>query len=140
MEFILGAAVVIVLCIILQVDMSIIAVGTAIIMGIGIVLSALTVILEGFFIFKSKWKEASLTGFEKKEGQKRKTVIYQIDGKEYECAFPANPECMYKNDKSHKVLFSQARGKVYDKYALITYVIWSLSILVFVFYFIKYVF
>lgn len=54
MEFILGTTVVVVLCVILQVDMSIIAVGTAIIMGIGIVLSALTVILEGFFIFKSK--------------------------------------------------------------------------------------
>lgn len=130
MEFILGTTVVVVLCVILQVDMSIIAVGTAIIMGIGIVLSALTVILYGFLIVTSKKKKATLLRFETKEDQKRKIIIYEIEGKEYKCAFPANPERMYKKDKEHNVLLSRRLGWIFDTYSLVTYVIWLIFTLI----------
>ncbi len=131
MEFILGAAVVIVLCIILQVDMGIVIIGIEIISGLAVALSAAVVFLEGFFIFRSEWKEAALLRFEQK--QKRKVAIYQIDGKEYKCAFPANPECMYKKDKVCKVLLNRRMSWVFDKYTLLTYVIWSVFTLIFAF-------
>lgn len=131
MEFILGAAVVIVLCIIIQVDMGIVIIGIAIISGLAVVLSAVVVFLEGFLIFRSEWKEAALLRFEKK--QKRKVAVYQIDGKEYKCAFPANPECMYKKDKVCKVLLNRRLSWVFDKYALLTYVIWSVFTLILAF-------
>ena len=89
------------------------------------------VFLEGFFIFRSEWKEAALLRFEQK--QKRKVAIYQIDGKEYKCAFPANPECMYKKDKVCKVLLNRRMSWVFDKYTLLTYVIWSVFTLIFAF-------
>lgn len=131
MEFILGAAVVIVLCIILQVDMGIVIIGIEIISGLAVALSAVVVFLEGFFIFRSEWKEAALLRFEQK--QKRKVAVYQIDGKEYKCAFPANPECMYKKDKVCKVLLNRRMSWVFDKYTLLTYVIWSVFTLIFAF-------
>lgn len=131
MEFILGAAVVIVLCIILQVDMGIVIIGIEIISGLAVALSAVVVFLEGFFIFRSEWKEAVLLRFEQK--QKRKVAVYQIDGKEYKCAFPANPECMYKKDKVCKVLLNRRLSWVYDKYTLVTYIIWSVFTLIFAF-------
>lgn len=131
MEFILGATVVIVLCIILQVDMGIVIIGIEIISGLAVALSAVVVFLEGVFIFRSEWKEAVLLRFEKK--QKRKVAVYQIDGKEYKCAFPANPECMYKKDKVCKVLLNRRMSWVFDKYTLLTYVIWSVFTLIFAF-------
>lgn len=140
MEFILGSIVVVVLCLILQVDMSIFTIAFVFAFGVMIVLSVMMLVLEGFIMFfKSEWKEAELLRFEKKEDQKHKAVIYQIEGKEHKCAFPANPEWMYKKDKLHKVLFSKARGKVYDKYSLIIYVIWSVYDLVLAFYWVKYI-
>lgn len=130
MEFILGTAVVVVLCLILQVDMGIILIGTTIIMGLGVALSLLTLFLYGLIIITSGRKKATLLRFETKEGQKRKSIIYEIEGREYRCAFPANPEKMYKKDKEHAVLLNRRLGWVFDAYSLITYVIWLISALI----------
>lgn len=137
MEFIVGTAVVVVLCVILQVDMSIIAVGVTIFMGLGILLFVLPIFLYGYFIVTSKKKKAALLRFETKEGQKRKIIIYEIEGKEYRCAFPANPERMYKKDKEHNVLLNRRLGWVFDTYSLITYAIWLISASVFTIIWIK---
>lgn len=137
MEFIVGTAVVVVLCVILQVDMSIIAVGVTIFMGLGVLLFVLAIFLYGYVIVTSKKKKATLLRFETKEGQKRKIIIYEIEGKEYRCAFPANPERMYKKDKEHNVLLNRRLGWVFDTYSLITYVIWLISASVFTIIWIK---
>lgn len=137
MEFILGTAVVIVLCIILQVSTDVIILIEAIICGLGMAVSAVTIFLYGLVIVMSKRKDAVLLRFEKKEGAKRKTAIYLIEGKEYKCAFPANPECMYKKDRLCKVLLNRRLSWVFDKYSLITYAIWLIFSVIFIFYIIK---
>ncbi len=137
MEFILGSAVVIVLCIILQVGTDVIMLVEAIFCGLGLALSAVTIFLYGLVIVTSKRKDAVLLRFEKKDGTKRKVVIYLIDGKEYKCAFPANPERMYKKDRLCKVLLNRRLRWVFDKYSLITYAIWLIFTAIFIFYIIR---
>lgn len=137
MEFILGSAVVIVLCIILQVSTDVIILVEAVICGLGIALFVVADLLYGLVIVTSKRKDAVLLRFEKKEGSKRKTAIYLIEGKEYKCAFPANPERMYKKDRLCRVLLNRRLSWVFDKYSLITYAIWLIFTVISVFYLIK---
>lgn len=137
MEFILGSAVVIVLCIILQVSTDVIMFLEAIFCGLGLSLFVVADVLYGLVIVTSKRKDAVLLRFEKKDGTKRKVVIYLIDGKEYKCAFPANPECMYKKDRLCKVLLNRRLRWVFDKISLITYALWLVFTVIYVFIFIR---
>ena len=120
MEFILGIVIIVVLCIILGVRADFMIIGALGILGLIVLATALFfIIFMGILLF-SKKKEAVFGGVEKKDDRKFKTAVYIIEGKEYQCFFPAEPEFVYKKDKTYRVMLNRRLGRVFDGFAITT--------------------
>lgn len=136
MEFILGFAVVGVLCIILGISAdSIVFMSMALLLGLILLATAVMAVCFGIFLFmliKSSKKNAVMCGIEKKENSKFSKALYNIDGTEYPCFFPAEPSMMYKPGKTCHVFLNKRCHQVFDKYSIITCVCGEIFSLVFI--------
>lgn len=120
MEFILGIVIIVVLCIILGVRADFMIIGALGILGLIVLATALFfIIFVGILLF-SKKKEATFRDIEKKGGRKFKTAVYIVEGREYQCFFPAEPEFVYKKDKTCRVMLNRRLGRVFDGFAITT--------------------
>ncbi len=123
MEFILGIAVSLVLCIILGFGADIMIIGALGILGLIVLATALFFIIFMVLLVTSRKKEAVFKDVEKKDERKFKTAVYMIDGKEYPCFFPAEPKFVYKKDKTYRVMLNHRFGRVFDKFSIMTCVL-----------------
>ena len=120
MEFILGIVIIVVLCIILGVRADFMIIGALGILGLIVLAAALFFIVFTVILIFSKRKEAVFGGVEKKDERKFKTAVYIIEGREYQCFFPAEPEFVYKKDKTYRVMLNRRLGRVFDRFAVTT--------------------
>lgn len=120
MEFILGIAVSLVLCIILGVRADFMIIGALGILALVVLAAAVFFIIFMIILVTSKKKEAVFLDVEKKEKRKFRTAVYMIDGMEYQCFFPAEPEFIYKRNKPCKVMLNRRLGRVFDGFAMLT--------------------
>lgn len=136
MEVFAGLAVVIVLCIILGISADSIMF-MSMIGAFGLILLFIAALAVAFGIFlvlllTSSKKDAVMCGIEKKEKSKFSKAIYNIDGTEYPCFFPAEPSMMYKPGKTCRVFLNKRCHQVFDKYSIITCVCGEIFSIVFI--------
>ncbi len=120
MEFILGIVIIVVICIILGVRADFMIIGALGILGLIVLATALFFIVFMVILIFSKKKEAVFGGVEKKDERKFKTAVYIIEGREYPCFFPAEPEFVYKKEKTYRVMLNRRLGRVFDVFAITT--------------------
>lgn len=123
MEYIIGLCIIIVLLLLIGVKS-----GT-IIAGIFLLLCAVLLLLLIFFAYSmfrlvtSKRLEADFLKTDKAPKGEFKVAYYLCEGKEYPCAFPAEPffeKKFYPSHKKHKVMLNRKTKTVYDRYAAVT--------------------
>lgn len=125
MEFILVIAVIIVLCLIMNVSPGFIAL---VIMGL-IELVLISMLL--LFLYQcirmafSKRVEAQFTRIDMAPGEhsRFKVAYYTANGEEYPCVFPSEMilnDKMYRTDRTYRVLLNRRMGKVYDIWTILT--------------------
>ena len=71
----------------------------------------------------SKRKKAVFSRVERAEGSKFKVAWYDIDGEEFPCIFPSEPEGMYKKDRKCSVIYNRRIGRVFDIWSCMTCVL-----------------
>lgn len=126
MELIIVIAIIVVCCLILDVNLNYILFGVIILMC---VLFALMAIGFTYCIVRltiSKARKASFVRFGKAGNSKFQVAYYEIDGVEYPCMFPKEfimEKKLYPIDKIYKVLLDVKAKKVYDRYAIATCII-----------------
>ena len=126
MEFVIIIAVIIVCCLILNVNTS------YIIFGLAILMCGIFALMAIFFVYSiiklacSKPKEARFQRFHKVKNSKVQMAYYLVEGEEYPCFFPKEfilEKKLYSQDKIYKVMLNKKSKKVFDKYAITTCVL-----------------
>jgi len=129
MEFLAGAAVIIILLYILGFGFNLIA------SGIGVCLVAATVLCELFFIvffvrlLLSKKVTGSFLRIDRLEKGRFDTAFYDVNGEEKACMFPCEMtmrDKFYKKDKPVTLLLDIRRKRVYDGNATLTIIFGTL--------------
>lgn len=126
MEFFMITAVIIALCILLGVSTELMILGA--LAFISLVILAMFLLFVFFFIILigSRKTEAVFTKTDKRPNGKFNVAFYLIDGKEYPCVFPSEPNfknLVYKEGKSYRVMLNKRTGAVFDKWAVTTCVL-----------------
>ncbi len=123
MEIIIVIAIILVLCLILDVNLNYILFGVVILMCVLFALMAIAFAYCIVRLIMSKAKKARFVKFDKANNSKFKVAFYEIDGEEYPCMFPKEfimEKKLYPVDKTHKVLLDTKAKKVYDRYSIAT--------------------
>lgn len=126
MEFIIIIAIIVVSCIILDVNLN------YILFGIAVLMCVLFALMAAFFVFSlfklgfSKPKEARFVRFDKANNGKLQVAYYLVEDEEYPCFFPKEfilEKKLYSEDKKYKVMLNTKSKKVFDRYAIATCVL-----------------
>ena len=123
MEFIIIIAIIIVCCIILNVNMNYILSGIAILMCVIFALMTVFFIYSIIKLATSKRKEARFVRFDKVKNSRVEMAYYLIENEEYPCFFPKEfilENKLYSKDKIYKVMLNNKSKKVFDRYAIAT--------------------
>lgn len=126
MEIILGMITIIVICKILGVSNSTLALGGVGLIGLMIIAMALFFVYFNIHLIFARTKKASFSRIDVPEKSKFKVAFYIVDGVEYPCIFPkesAFNSRIYQDGKLYTVRFSPHLKKVYDKWAMITCIV-----------------
>lgn len=143
MEFVLVAAVIIVLCKILGVSNFALVLGGLGIIEILILFMALFFVWHTINLIFTKRKKAAFSHFGTMLNGKIPVAYYSVDGTDLPCVFPKetgfSPN-MYRQDKIYSVRYSRLLKKVYDIWAVLTCItgmIFSIGAVYFSVFFIK---
>lgn len=123
MELIIVIAIIVVCCLILDVNLNYILFGVIILMCVLFALMAIGFTYCIVRLTMSKARKASFVRFDKAGNSKFQVAYYEIDGEEYPCMFPKEfimEKKLYPIDKIYKVLLDVKAKKVYDRYAIAT--------------------
>lgn len=123
MELIIVIAIILVCCLILNVNFNYILFGVIILMCVLFALMAIGFTYCVVRLTMSKAKEASFVRFDKGKNNKFQVACYEIDGEEYRCMFPKEfimQKKLYPADRTYKVMLDMKSKKVYDRYAITT--------------------
>jgi len=123
MELILSVAVVLVICVILNIPFEAVFIG-AVFFAWGIML-LVNILLLYFFVrmIFSEYKSAEFSRIEKSEPWKMDVAYYIVEGKEYPCVFPAEGVMnskLYKKNRKYHVMVNERMECVYDRFACTT--------------------
>lgn len=120
MEFFLVIAVIGVICFIFGVgtDFLLYAAGGI----VGLIIISMFLIFSRFAVILvfSKKKTAVFSKIDKPSDGKFKSAFYVIGEKEYPCFFPSEFKIMYKKGKQCSVFLNKKRGRVFDRFSMIT--------------------
>jgi hypothetical protein len=124
MEFVVVAAVIIVLLIVFGVKADTVLIGAGVLLlGIAALAVAAMTLLFIFFMGKlicSRPAKAEFSRVYKPEGGRFNTAFYTIDGREYQCIFPSEPKIMYRKKGKCRVFINRRSGKVFDVFSAAT--------------------
>ncbi len=126
MEIILGIVTVIVICKILGVSNSALALGGVGLVGLAIIAIALFFVYFNLHLLFARTKKAAFSRIDVPENGRFKVAFYLVDGVEYPCIFPkesAFNSKLYKVGSLYTVRFSRHLKKVYDKWAIATCIV-----------------
>ncbi|MBP3379776.1 MAG: hypothetical protein J6K77_02790 [Ruminococcus sp.] len=126
MEIILGMITIIVICKILGVSNSTLALGGVGLIGLLIIAMALFFIYFTVHLLLARTKKAAFSRIDVPEKGRFKVAYYIVDGVEYPCIFPkesAFNSRLYRSGRLYTVRFSRYLKKVYDKWAMITCIV-----------------
>lgn len=126
MEVFIVIAILLVLCLILNVNAAYIAAGVLILVGAAAVLLAVCFAYCCVRLAFSRRREGVFLRIDTVGGGRMKTAFYLIDGEEYPCIFP-NETIMkgrlYREGKSYSVMLNKKMNRVYDRFAVTTCVL-----------------
>ena len=126
MEIIILIIIVLVYCMVLNVELNYIVLGGAALIGIFSVLFTLGFFLCGICLLFSKRKEAKFIRMDQAKNNKFQVAYYLVEGKEYPCMFPKEgimEARLYNKDKTYHVMLNEKLGKVFDRFAVTTCVL-----------------
>lgn len=126
MEVIIGLITIVVMCKLLGVSNSALAIG-----GVGLIVLSIAAMTLFFVYFTanlifSRTKKAAFSRIDVPEKGRFRTAFYVVDGVEYPCIFPkesAFNSRLYQEGKMYTVRFSRHLKKVYDKWAMMTCIV-----------------
>ncbi len=123
MEIILTIAVIIVLCILLNISADLIIMGIIILCALLIGTMAIFFTYSMLLMLTAKKQKASFVKFDKNPKGKYTSAYYRISERELPCIFPCEPgflKKIYASDKHCTVRCNLKKGFVYDKFAAVT--------------------
>lgn len=126
MEILILLIIVLVYCLVLDVNLSYIFMGGIVLVGIISVLFTLAFLFCNICLLFSKRKEARFLRMDYVKGGKHQAAYYLVEGKEYPCMFPKEgilEELLYNKEKQYHVLWNKKLGKVFDRFAVTTCVL-----------------
>ena len=126
MEIFIIFLIVIVYCLVLDVNLSYILTGGVALIGIFAVLLAIGFLICNICLLFSKRKEAKFLRMDFVKGSKYQVAYYLVEGKEYPCLFPKEgimEEKLYNKEAMYHVLLNEKLGRVFDRFAVATCVL-----------------
>ncbi|MCM1529662.1 MAG: hypothetical protein NC093_06650 [Alistipes sp.] len=126
MEIILGMITIIVICKILGVSNSALALGGLGLVGLTMIAMVIFFIYFNLHLLFSRTKKAAFSRIDVPQKGRFKVAFYIVDGVEYPCIFPkesAFNSKLYRDGSLHTVRFSRLLKKVYDKWAIMTCIV-----------------
>lgn len=126
MEIIIVIAIVLVCCLILNVNSNYVLLGSTLIICVFFGLLAVGFAYCIIRLLLSKRKEAKFLRFGKVGDSKYQVAYYLVEGQEYPCVFPREiimQDKLYLEDKTYHVMLNRRIGKVYDRFAVTTCVL-----------------
>ncbi|MBQ9143142.1 MAG: hypothetical protein IJX63_15345 [Lachnospiraceae bacterium] len=126
MEIIILIMIVLVYCLVLDVDLNYIFLGGIALIGIFSVLLTFGFLFCNVCLLFSKRKEAKFTRIDYAKNSKLQVAYYLVEGKEYPCMFPKEgimEERLYNKNKTYHVRLNVKLGKVFDRFAVATCVL-----------------
>ncbi len=126
MEILILIIIVLVYCLVLDVNQSYILMGVAVLVGIFAVLLTLGFLFCNICLLFSKRKAAKFVRMDCIKSNKYQVAYYLVEGKEYPCMFPKEgimEERLYNKDKAYHVMLNERLGKVFDRFAVATCVL-----------------
>ena len=126
MQILIIILIVLVYCLVLNVDLYYIMLGGALLIGVVAGLFTLAFVYCDICLLFSKRKEATFLRMDSVKGSKFQVAYYLVDGVEYPCIFPKEgvlENKLYQKDKTYHVMLNRKLGKVFDRFAVATSVL-----------------
>lgn len=132
MEFLLVLAIIIVICLIMNVSPGLIALALMGLVELVLISMFLLFIYECIRMAFSKRVEAKFTRIDKAPGENSrfKVAYYSVNGEEYPCVFPSEMilnDKMYRTDRTYHVLYNKRMKKVFDIWTVLTCILGLIS-------------
>lgn len=123
MEILILLLIVLVYCLILNVNIYYILTGLFLLMGVVVALFTIAFAYCGICLLFAKKKEAVFVEIAPVKNSKFQVAYYKVEGQVYPCIFPREgilEDKLYRTDKVCYVRVHKRMGKVYDRYAQMT--------------------
>ena len=123
MEILILIIIVIVYCLVLNIDLYYIFIGGMIFLGVISALFTIAFLFCLICLLFSKRREARFVRTDHVKNSKYQVAYYSVDGKEYPCIFPKEgilEGLLYNKEKMYHVMLHQKLGKVFDRFAIAT--------------------